>query len=788
MKLKKILFVVAVFIFQILSAQSDQAANPLLDKIDNYFALNRENIHLSLNKSTFLTNETIWFKGYVIEKKSGLLFPKTANSIVHLLDASGTILQSKLCYTERGVFGGSIALDAKIKSGNYYLRVFTNYMNNFSEDESSTYKIKIYNPAEQNFAESTTCDLSSLSVKTMPESGVFLNGISNVVGVHIADCRGVTTKIENGRVLNQAGQEITNFSINSQGFGRFEILETKLETYKIMFDAGGKSYEQKLPQPVATGLVLSANNYSFATKTYLSIKTNSTSAKQYANKNGSLLILNNGKTSLVPIKFTTEQETKIVLDNSTFFEGSNVVFLLDENNNKFAERNIFIAPIKKYVDLKILKENSSKVSFKGSSDMKLANLSLSILPFSTKCIDNHNNVLNEFYIKKSFGSALKNPQYYFENLSADKKYELDIELFFKKSTYKFEDITAVAPSEKFAFDIGLNFTGTANIDARNHKDHTVRMSAVFAGIDIKNKLNDKNEFAFDNVFAQDSLKIYFELFDKDNNRKTLKMVTQPVNANRKFMKPLVGFSQNCPTVVSQNAIAMTFPKIDDAINLKEIEIKNKADKLKNELKFGNAMSKGYKITDDMCKLYFDIYSFLQANGFYITREMGQVLITPVGGGLGIGATQGSPQILVDGMLELEQNNLDIYPFCDIDEIYINRRGMGGGPGSENGVISIYLKKYTDRKPDNSTMKSEAFVVKNGFTVIKPFKNPAYTSISAPEFLQFGTIGWFAEAETDKDGDFQFVMPALNQKTFKVLIEGIDAEGHMISTVQDIKIQ
>jgi hypothetical protein len=313
------------------------------------------------------------------------------------------------------------------------------------------------------------------------------------------------------------------------------------------------------------------------------------------------------------------------------------------------------------------------------------------------------------------------------------------------------------------------------------------MSAIFAGIDIKNKLNDKNEFVFENVFAQDSLKIYFELFDRNNVRKTLKMATQAWNANRKFLKPFAIEVKTCAT----NSIAISnpiiFPTVASIVDLKEIEIKNKAKQLKNELKFGNSMARGFKITDDLCKQYIDIYSFLQANGFNIVREMGEVLITPVGGGFGIGAVQGNPQIIVDEMLQFDSNNLDIYPFCDIDEIYINRRGMGGGPGSENGVIKIYLKKYTERQPDAGAQQSQALVIKNGFATIRPYKNPAYTDLTSKGFLEFGTVHWIAEVETDKDGNFQFAVPSLFQKTIKVKVEGIDVDGNMISTVQEIKL-
>ena len=40
--------------------------------IESYFELERENIHVQLDKNVFMINETIWFKGYVYNKKLNL--------------------------------------------------------------------------------------------------------------------------------------------------------------------------------------------------------------------------------------------------------------------------------------------------------------------------------------------------------------------------------------------------------------------------------------------------------------------------------------------------------------------------------------------------------------------------------------------------------------------------------------------------------------------------------------------------------------------------------------------
>ena len=101
-----------------------------------FYKLERENISIHLNKSIYLTNETIWFKGYVIEKKNVKLFQPTTNVYVKLFDENKNLIKSQLIYVTNGVFEGNIEIEDSLKSGDYYIHSYTNFMNNFDEDEN----------------------------------------------------------------------------------------------------------------------------------------------------------------------------------------------------------------------------------------------------------------------------------------------------------------------------------------------------------------------------------------------------------------------------------------------------------------------------------------------------------------------------------------------------------------------------------------------------------------------------------------------------------------------------
>lgn len=114
--------------------------------VKNYYSLERENIHVHFSKTTFITNESIWFKGYVYYSKKNTPFFTTTNIFAVLKNAENKTLDTKLLYGSLGSFEGSFELPPSMASGSYYLQFYTNWMNNFSEDQSALYKIEVINP------------------------------------------------------------------------------------------------------------------------------------------------------------------------------------------------------------------------------------------------------------------------------------------------------------------------------------------------------------------------------------------------------------------------------------------------------------------------------------------------------------------------------------------------------------------------------------------------------------------------------------------------------------------
>ena len=131
------------------------AQNPGTDRFSDataaYFKADREKIHLHPNKSVFTTGESIWFKGYITELKTGMPYGATTNVHLQLRDAQGKVLREILAFAEGSIFSGHIPIDKALPGGLYHIQAYTNFMNNFAEDESALVTISIINKEDGKF-------------------------------------------------------------------------------------------------------------------------------------------------------------------------------------------------------------------------------------------------------------------------------------------------------------------------------------------------------------------------------------------------------------------------------------------------------------------------------------------------------------------------------------------------------------------------------------------------------------------------------------------------------------
>ncbi len=769
-------------------AQSSEIVNTKIKTVlSNYFLLERENIHLHLDKEVFITNEAVWFKGYVFNQKKELPFFTTTNLYAVLRNQEGKVVSQKLFFANNGSFSGSFQLDASYPTGNYYIQLYTNWMNNFSEDESSVFKIKIINQDDSAAKLNSDINYASATIDLYPEGGKLLKNASNLIGISISDCNKNPVQVKEVALINSQNQVVKTIPINKFGNGKFDIVPTG-ESYKISADINGSKIETKLPDVVQEGIAIEINNYALTNKTIAKIRTNAQSIKNFVNNTLYFVVQQNERFSSFEVKFdegTLEKE--MIFPNDYLFDGVNTVRILDGDLKQWCERLIFKYPATK-TDINIVagKSKNGIITLKGTSNLLHSNVSISVLPENSIAHFYNNSLKSSFLLNNYLNQKINNAGYYVDQPSKLKHLELDLMLLNQKTNkYQWTDIVNNPPKQAFDFDMGLTLKGTLNQTYSDYKKYRIQLFSLKSWLNETTTINEKNEFYFKNLVLSDSSWVNFTLLKMpDKTPMTTNLYTKMVNNKVTFHKPYVP-TPLCETKLeTTDTTAFLMPKFTEkVIMLEDVEIKSNKPQLKYKNKFGNVNLKGYKIEAENNGM--TVLNFIQNNGFDVDQYSPDVKIfgrsrTTING------QRTTPVIYIDGFMLMTFQELWGMHMEDIDEIYINAQAIVPSVNNNIGVIKIYRKRGVSGGKDYQS-KAESFLITGGFEKVMNFVNSSYISTSDKGFENFGIIDWAPNLLIDMKGEFDFEVPDTQIKSIKLLIEGITPEGNLISEIKTITL-
>jgi hypothetical protein len=785
-----------IILFLLLTSCSLYSQNKEIDKekiskyIEDYFFLERENIHLQPDKTTFISDEEIWLKGYIYHRKEKVPFFTTTNVYAVLYDGAGTKISEKLFYATNGSFSGKFDLGDSFKTGTYYIQAYTNWMNNFKEDESTTLEINIINKKDNALTRKKISDETQISILFNPEGGSVIENSINNIGIKITDCLGNSTQISEAEIQNSKNEVIQKVKINNFGLGKFSV-NPDVYPLKIACIVNGKKIEKELP-PISSNLIgLEINNYTFSDKTIAKVRTNKKNIDNLKKTNLYFVIQQDDKTAIFDVNFSDNNlEQTLVFSNNNLFEGVNSIRIIDQNMKQLAERYVFKYPKESLqLNFDATKKVKDSISFSGKLNFPNNSISISVLPENSIAISENENIFSSFLIKPYLGKNLSTIRYFFNEISKLKHYELDLFLLNQNSgKYNWNDIITQAPKNTNDFDFGLTLKGTLNQEIKDKKKYKIRLFSLKTGIDEITEINSKNEFFFNNLILADSTWVNFTLIDDKNKSTPLKLYPQIINGRRAFNKPFIPKKFACNVI--EEKIEYDMPDFAiGSVTLDDVEISvvQKKTKLKYQNTLGNGNLRGYKVTEDADNFNMDVLSFIRNNGFDVPNNSlsssVQILSrarTSINGGAA------TPIVYIDGMQQLSFDMLLGMKMSEIDEIYLNAHAIVPSVRNNVGIIRIYRKMGSD----NPNYKSDAipFEIKNAFAKIENFKNNSYVSSESKGFQNFGIVNWIPTIMTQDNGEFKFEIPNMNQKKVKLLIEGFSADGRLISEIRTFDLQ
>ncbi|OIQ21331.1 MAG: hypothetical protein BM557_03510 [Flavobacterium sp. MedPE-SWcel] len=781
----RILLFLLLLTGSILNAQSSKK-DQIADKINDYFFLERESIHAHFDKDVFLIDESIWFKGYTYHRKSSNPFYACVNIFATLIDDKGNIIEKQLLYGDMGVFSGSFKLDDSMRSGKYYIQFYTNWMNNFTEDESFVKEVTIIN---QNISPSlfNTPNYSKVNIKLNPEGGTLISGVNNSIAIDITDYNGVPIHTAAITLVNSStGKTHKTISVNKHGYGKFNFTPIPREQYKIIATINEKKYEQNIDLPQYNGVALEVNNYTIPNKTIIKARINKLTQESLSNQPLFLVVHKDNESIITEINFPKEDlEQTISFENTSLFDGLNTIRIINNELEELAERVIYNYP-ESDLKLEVSKgtEKNGIITLNGKINSGTTNLSIAMLPASTITLKEHNDIYSSLLIKPYLeGHKEINVQKYINTVSRRNQYEIDLFLLNQKSKYKWRNIKNISPKSKYTFDIGLSLKGTIN--RRNLKKYKVKVSSLKGKISEVIAINEKNEFYLNNLILSDSSNLDFYLV-KGEATKSIKLYPQIFNRNRIYNKQ---YKPKTYIAAKSDSITNIFPEIPNlvdtnAILLDEVELNGTTTKLKYERAFGNSQLRGYKISENDEKSFFYVLDLIRYHGFDVENNGASVGIY----GRTINTINGqrtTPMIYIDNIRVMSFDILQGMQTADIDEFYINQHASVPSVDNRMGIVRIYMKKnYMYKSKINSPT---SFLVENGFKKITPFKNAEYFTTSSKGFENFGIINWEPRITTDDNGKFQIELPRTGQKSVIILIEGFSNDGKLISETKTINL-
>ncbi|MDH7446350.1 hypothetical protein [Aquimarina sp. 2201CG14-23] len=790
--MKQSLYIIFLFLFSItISGQETTTTSPE-DANAKYFEVPRETLYFHLNKSTYLLGEEIWFKGYAYDRKNQLPSEVTTNFNVELFDHKGNEVFSGLYLGYQGSTQGNIKIDSTWASGDYYVRTSTNWMNNFIEDDSYTQKIRIVN---QSIQKSKTEEKVQYDFQLLPEGGHIVYDTDNTVGFKLINNRGYGVPFDKGTVIDDQGQAITTFKSNQFGIGKFSFAPQQGKQYTATLQLSNQQeIIASFPKIQNKGIAISINNL-FEDKVIVELNTNAITLNEHKDAIYYLLVHQNDASKKIAINLSADQTKKIVpIKREELFDGMNTITLFQENT-PVLERLLFNPYDKTNTDVRITHLNSINDSLilnvaVPKKEKVQYDISVSVLPEETKSYEHQDNIHSGMLLNPYVQGFIENPKYYFTNTNRRKAYDLDLLLITQGwSRYKWNTIFNQQPKVLYDFNNGLTIKGKL----QNTRDKDITQVYLYPTNKNTSRfidLDDTNAFTIKNYYVEKNEPIRVSAIK--SNGKLIKTGLYLQTQEDRFKKSFTASNQLPDYVNTGITTEIKVPEYfyDDAELLDEVVITGKVKKEKNEKITNFLPGKSKTVTERDALLSTNIADFIaRQGGFRVNiNTLAQTVTIISNARTSISASQ-SPAVFLDNTPILDFSILLSIRTADIENVYIDNSGFGGGIRGGSGIIRMYSRKTPFKNDELSSVnaKFSEYNAKNGFQSIKEFYNPAYTSFATPFFRDYGTIHWQPYVNLNESGTGTFKIPDTETKNIKLFIEGMGSDGSLISKVQVLEL-
>src|SRR5688572_522439 len=182
----------------------------------------QEKLFLHSDKEFYIAGEILWFKIYYANGITHQPLQLSKVAYVEVLsEKNESVLQAKISLNPEDS-KGSFYIPPSLKTGNYVIRAYTNWMKNFGSEYFFEKKITIVNTLKVPEIIPATKTSPTVTVNFFPEGGTLVSNIQSKIGFIAGDSEGGINNFH-GYVIDKNNDTITSFTPLKFGIGNFEI-------------------------------------------------------------------------------------------------------------------------------------------------------------------------------------------------------------------------------------------------------------------------------------------------------------------------------------------------------------------------------------------------------------------------------------------------------------------------------------------------------------------------------------------------------------------------------------
>ncbi|WP_147296658.1 hypothetical protein [Flagellimonas nanhaiensis] len=745
-----------------------------MNEVKTFFSPLRENVFLHLNKTTFIKGENIWFAAYVYDQNEELPSVSTSNLHVALYNSKGQEVKKEIIYVEHGIGHGQFLIDENFTDSSYYIKAWTNWMNNFEEVKAYWQRIEILNSGSRLNAMNTepTIDYTPL-VDVFPEGGKIISSANNVIGFQIKNAFSKTNPVESIALLDdQGGVKDNGISFDAYGYGKFNMYIEHSKEYqlRVTFKNGNEIFKT-LPQATEEGINV---NVASISSSYINLAVNTNPATLEKERgNVQFLLFKKNTRSFVKELILDSTSTIIKIPKKSLYGGLNSITLFNSDLIPQSERLVFNdhGLVGGGKELKVGYEyNGTKdsvvlsVALNNKAD-SLAHLSVSVLPARSIAYRPRQNIVSsmlvEPYIKNAFRGVGRNLE--LNNRQSLLNTELQL-LLNGGGSYPWKLIETGEWEETFNIENGIGLSGKI-LDADLGNEEQIWFYTKEMGNAFYTLLEEDKSFSVNQILYEgDSL--FISVFDKKGKLRKPKV---EVNLD-------MGNTENAVQIPKQEFVSEFYPELDptetgmsllepETINLDEVVLEGRRNRIGGSyLGYAN-----HQVTKEDANRYGSLTIYLRRLGFRVSVENSRLVV----------ASNRFPHpvlpIFVDGMYSNGTELID-WPLSLVSRISYD--------SNSPKAISITLNRQSRAKEK----KYEVLPIAHGYAFSTPYEAPNYLSIKDEVFQLLGAIHWEPNLTLRADLESHISFHSFEQEQFIIHFEGIDSNGKLISQKEFISLR